>query len=168
MIVFVESLGSLWRQKARHEGGFSVWNTTGIDDGRRIRPRSRVYGQVAFASQARRELQTGRPLQPASWIASDLLERDGVRTLRLLARAPSDARPERYLVTIDESLAGVIDEDSFDGAETELISHSQWRGRDQIMLLMRPVGCLQGTEGTAILTPVARRCVWRTAPWSAR
>lgn len=167
MIVFVHSLGSCWQQKPREAGGTSVWNTTGIDDAKRLQPRSEVYGQVAFGRRAQLELNGQHPLRPSTWVTSELTEQAGIRKLRLMARASADAVPAWYLVTVNESLIGEPRDDGWDASETQLISYSRWHRRQEVMLLMRPFGWLKTQNGTATLVPMGRGCEWRTQGWSA-
>ncbi len=167
MVVFVHSLGSIWQLKARKSGGHSVWNTTGIDDGKRIRPRSRVYGQVAFGRRAQVELNKPYPFRPSAWVTSRLNEHPGANTLKLFVRASANAVPDWYLVTVNQSLIGALRHDSWDTRETQLLSHSHWQERQEMMLLMRPFGWLRSQYGTATLVPTAHGCAWRTAGWGA-
>jgi len=166
MIVFEHSLGSVWQAKAHEVGGTCVWNTTGIDDGQRIRPRSELYGQVAFARRARLELLRQGTLAPSTWITNGVMERSCVRKLRLIIRAPAYLIPDCYLVTVTESLIGELQD--WDAKETEIISHSRWNRHQELMLLMRPFGWVKGKHGTATLIPFGRGCEWRTASWSSK
>ena len=168
MVVFVHSLGSVWQVKAREAGGHSVWNTTGIDDDQRIRPRSRVYGQVAFGRRALRELNGKGHLRPSAWVTSELTEHCNIRKLRLIVRACAGAIPAWYLVTVNEKLIGPLEDNSWDAGETKVVSHSQWHQRQETMLLMRPFGWLRSSNGIATLLPTGQGCEWQTAAWSAR
>ena len=165
MVVFVHSLGSIWQAKAREAGATAVWNTTGIHDGKCIRPRSEVYGQVALGRQAQLELNRHGAIRPAVWITSELKDAR-IRTLQLIVRAPATSIPTLYLVTVTETLIGRLSHDGWDAGETQLVSHSHWSQRQEIMLLMRPFGWLKGELGTATLVSIGRGFEWRTAQWS--
>jgi hypothetical protein len=168
VVVFVHSLGSIWQAKTRESGGHSVWNTTGIDDGKRIRPRSRVYGQVAFGRRAQVELNKRYPFRPSAWVTSGLNEPSGTRKLKLFVGASVDSVPDWYLMTVNQTLIGALREDSWDASETQLVSHSRWQERQEIMLLMRSFGWLKSQYGTATLIPTAHGCEWRTTGWRAQ
>ena len=168
MIVFVHSLGSVWQTKAHASGATSVWNTTGLHDGKCMRPRSEVYGQVALGRTAQFELHKYGTLRPWVWITSELTEHAGIRKLQLIVRAPAAAVAEFCLVTISEAFVGPPNNDGWDAGETQVVSHSRWNGRQEIMLLMRPFGWIKSERATATLIPSARGFDWRVAQWIAR
>lgn len=165
MVIFVHSLGSLWQEKMLPAGGVRIWNTTGIRDGPRIRSCAKIFGQVKFGARARTELSGSRSITGASWSASGPVGFDHVRKLALMCRAPQRATPELYLVTVSESLAGQLDQDSFDASRTALISFSSWRSRQEVMLLMQPFAWLRGSEGSAVLVVSAGKCGWEVTRW---
>ena len=167
MIVFVHSLGSIWQTKAHEAGATSVWNTTGIDDGKCIRPRSEVYGQVTLGRRAQLELNKHGAIRPSVWITSEL-KNAHIRKLQLIVRAPAASISTLCLVTVTETLIGRLLVDGWDAGETQLVSHSHWSQRQEIMLLMRPFGWLKGERRTATLVPVGREFEWRTAQWSGQ
>ena len=167
MVVFVHCLGSIWQTKSHGAGATSVWNTTGIDDGKCIRPRSEVYGQIALGRSAQVELNKHGTIRPSVWITSELKDR-GICKLQLIVRAPAVLIPTLHLVTVTENLIGRLSDDGFDACETQLVSHSHWSQRQEIMLLMRPFGWLKGERGTATLVPIGRGFEWRTAQWSGK
>jgi hypothetical protein len=168
MLVFVHSLGSIWCTRAHVSGSTSVWNTTGIDDGKRIRPRSEVYGQVALGRRAQLELHKHGSIRPGLWIASKLTEYAGSRKLQLIVRAPADSAADFYLVTITETLIGPVANDGCDASETQIVSHSRWNHHQEIMLLLRPFDWLSGEHASATLIPTNCGCEWRIAQWSAK
>jgi hypothetical protein len=135
-------------------------------DGKRIRPRSEVYGQVALGRRAQLELQKHGSIRPGVWIASKLTEYAGSRKLQLIVRAPADSDADFYLVTITDTLIGLLSEDGWD--PREIVSCSRWNDRQEIMLLLRPFGWLRGERATATLIPTNRGCEWRIAQWSAK
>jgi hypothetical protein len=165
MVVFMHSLGSIWQTKANEAGATWVWNTTGIHDGKCTRPRSEVYGQVALGRRAQLELNKQGAIQPSVWITSELKDAR-IRKLQLIVRAPAASIPTLCLVTVTETLIGRLSDDGWDAGETQLVSHSHWSQRQEIMLLMRPFGWLKGERGTATLVPIGSGFEWRTAQWS--
>jgi hypothetical protein len=166
MIVLVHSLGRVWQEKPNDEGSTSVWNTTGINDGVRTRPRSKTFGQVSFTRRARLALSGSRPITPSLWVTSGLNEHGNSRKLQLIVRAPTACAPDRYLVTITETLVGHVDDRAWETEQTQLVSHSEWKGRQELMLLMRPFGWIRGAGGTAVLiVDDKNRCSWSVNPW---
>jgi hypothetical protein len=107
-------------------------------------------------------------IQPAVWIASELKKHSGIRKLQLILRASAGSAPDFYLVTINETFIGRLEDDGWDPRETEVVSHSQWNVRQEIMLLMRPFGWLKGERATATLIPSERGFEWRVVQWSAK
>lgn len=168
MVVFVHSLGGIWQTKTRASGARSVWNTTGIDDGKCIRPRSEVYGQVALGRRAQLELNRHSAIQPAVWIASELKKHSDIRKLQLIVRAPAGTVAEAYLVTITEAFIGSLIDGGWNLGDTQIVSHSRWNQHQEIMLLMRPFGWLVGGRGTATLIPTNRGFEWAVSEWSAK
>jgi hypothetical protein len=88
--------------------------------------------------------------------------------LQLIARAPADSTADFYLVTITETLLGLLGDDGAESRETQIVSRSRWNHRQEIMFLMRPFGWLKGERATATLIPTNRVCEWRIAQWSAK
>jgi hypothetical protein len=168
MIVFVHSLGSIWQVKPRASGATSVWNTTGIRDGKCIRPRSEVYGQVALGRRAQLEFNKRGAIRPGIWITSELTDHTGIRKFQLIVRAPARSVVDCYLVTITDLFIGSLLEEGWDARETQIVSHSRWHQRQEMMLLIRPFGWLKGERGTATLVPSDRGFEWRIAQWSAK
>jgi hypothetical protein len=166
MVVLVHCLGRVWQEKPNDEGFTSVWNTTGIGDGVRTRPRSKTFGQVSFAKRARLALGWSRPITPSLWVTSGLNEHGTTRKLQLIVRAPAACVPDRYLVTITENLIGHLGDGAWEPEETQLVSHSEWNGQQELMLLMRPFGWIRGAVGTAVLiVNNNNRCRWSVNPW---
>ena len=108
MIVFVYSIGSLWQEKVRTSGYTTVWNTTGVDDGKRLRSRAKVFGQVAFGCKARLEVGRFGGIPPSMWLATGLTEHKGIRRVQLIVRVSPSSKPDRYLVTVTERLVGPL------------------------------------------------------------
>jgi hypothetical protein len=166
MVVYVHSLGSVWQEKSDTIRGSRIWNTTGIDDGRRIRPRSRLFGQVSFGYAARIELNKRGKLKPGTWVTSEMSMHKGIPRIHLRYRTKASNIPEWYLVVVTESLIGQLHDCSLSGAGgATMLSYSVWRERQEAMLLMRPFASLKGERGTAILIPQTPGCSWRTSEW---
>ena len=151
MVVFVQSWGSVWQERGAAQGGTRIWNTTGIAVGDRAQPRSRIFGQIAFGRQARFELGSGDPVAPSLWIATSLESNEHARQLFLLTHPPNGTSPDRILVTVTERLVGRLADTSWDRTDTKVVSFSEWRDRQEVMLLMHPYGWIRGSSATAVL-----------------
>jgi len=149
MIVFVHSLGSWWPSKDTPGGGSSIWNSTGIDDRGRVRPRFTFSGQISFGRKARIELARCGQLSPGAWTASALTERNGLRQLQLIARAATTDAVDWHLITVTESLIGLIDVQESGPEDVQVIAQSTFRSRQETMLLVRPFATLRGEHGIA-------------------
>jgi len=167
MVVFVHSLGSIWREKTNSNGSVSIWNTTGIPHGVQLRPRSRVFGQISMGRRAQLELNRYGHLKPGAWTTSDLTDRFGVRQLQLIVRASVDRLSDWYLETVPETLIGLIHDDGWDPNEAHLISQSACKQWQETMFLIHPFGWLKGEQGVATLAPECGNCVWRVSRWGA-
>lgn len=167
MLIFVHSLGSVWREKRKPNGGESVWNTTGIPHGVQLRSRSRVFGQISLSRRAALELNRHGHIAPGAWYTSDLTERFGMQQLQLIVRVSTDRVPDWYVATVPETLIGVIQGDGWDPKETCLISQSAWKRWQESMFLMRPFGWLKGEHGMATLVPDCGGCAWHVSKWGA-
>ncbi|MGH9631985.1 MAG: hypothetical protein ACRD7E_27080 [Bryobacteraceae bacterium] len=167
MVVYVHSLGSVWQEKSDTIRGSRIWNTTGIEDGRRIRPRSTLFGQVSLGNAARVELNKSGRLTPGTWVASAMNVYKGIPRIHLQHRTKASNVPEWYLVVVTETLIGQLHELSFGaaGGETTMVSYSIWKEREEAMLLMRPFASLKGERGTAVLIPQTPGCRWQTTEW---
>ena len=168
MVVYLHSTGSRWTRKDRTEGGTSIWVSTGIGDGDKVRARSKVFGQVALGRDAVAEINRIGGLRRHAWVASDLALRAGIRQMQLIHPAPGGAPPEWYLVTVTESLVGCIHENEQDANRTIFIAQSSYKTWQETMLLVRPFGNLLGEDGAAVLMIEDGECRWRVTRWRAR
>ena len=161
MVVLVHSLGSAWLQKAHPDGYMRVWNTTGVRDNRGVRPRSKIFGQIALGRAARAEFNKRETITPSLWLTTALEKRTELRQLQLIAHPPAGSDPERILVTVSNSLVGRLTDTAWDSEQTEIVSFSEWKDRQEVMLLMAPFGWLRGPDGTAALRLDGRMtCNW--------
>jgi len=151
MVVLVNSLGSVWLQKAHPDGYMRVWNTTGVRDNRGVRPRSKIFGQIALGRAPRAEFTKSETIAPSLWFTTALEKHAELRQLRLIAHPPAGSNPERILVTVSNELVGGLTDTAWDSGQTEIVSFSEWKGRQEVMLLMAPFGWLRGPGGTAVL-----------------
>lgn len=163
--VFVHSLGSIWFEKIEPDGSARVWNTTGVFDGRTVRPRSRRFGQIGLGRLAHAEFLASGLVRPGVWVV-DAASREGeAGQLFLIGRAAQHLEPEWYLVTVTERLIGKIDAGSIDTSSAYVLSHSAWRCRQEVLLLTRPFVSICGAQGTATLVPERCGCRWQCREW---
>lgn len=168
MVVYLHSTGSRWTRKDRPKGGTSIWVSTGISDGEKVRARSKVFGQVALGRQAVAEINRIGGLRRHAWIASELSLRAGIRQMQLIHPAPEGAKPEWFLVTVTESLVGRIHENEQDPNRTIFIAQSSYKTWQETMLLVQPIGNLLGEDGVAVLMIEDGECRWRVTRWRTR
>ena len=166
--VWVHSVGSVWLEKRRPDGRTSIWNTTGISDGRQVRPRSVAFGQISLGRQARLEWAAKGELRSGMWMARPLNEHDGIRRIELTCRAAHSESPDWYLATVTERSVGAIHTRAMDDELVQVVSYSAWKGREEMLLLLRSFAVISGDHGTATLIPALRGCAWRTEMWLGR
>lgn len=163
MIVCVLSLGSCWRQPS--DGRPVVWNSSGMLDQCRLRSRAKVFGQVRFNSRLLQEALGTSGLSGSCWQASPLAEHLEIRKLDLQRRVRSSSLPDWYLVSATEQLVGTLDNASWDPKDSLLISFSEWKTRQEALLLVRRHGWLRGKLGSAVLTPGGPAGDWNVSRW---
>ena len=166
--IWVHSVGSVWLEKKRLDGRTSVWNTTGISDGRLVRPRAVAFGQISLARQARVDWAARGELRTGMWVASPVNERGGIRQVELICRAAPEGLPDWYMATVTELRVGAIHTRAMDEELVQLVSHSAWRGREEMLLLLKPFAVISGDRGTTTLIPEVGGCAWRTEEWVKR
>ncbi len=167
MIVFVHSFGSWWERKERPSGGYAIWNSTGINDGVRVRPRSTLFGQISFGHRARIEIAQHGRVRTGPWLASDLEERNGIRQMQLIARASAAQTIGWYLVTVTEALVGRLSLDRSTTPEVRVIAQSAHKTRQETMLLVRPSATLHGDSGLATFIASGVSSYWDVTKWSS-
>ena len=163
MIVCVLSLGSYWREPK--DGRPVVWNSSGVLDQRGLRPRAKVSGHVRLNSRLYQEALGTSGLSGSCWHASPLGEHLGIRMLALQRRAERNSPPDWYLVSVTEQLVGTLDDESWDPKNSVLISFSEWKARQEVLLLVGSHGWLRGRLGSAVLTPGGPDGDWNVKGW---
>ena len=150
MIVRVHSLGSLWQTKDLPNGGTRVWNSTGIRDGCRVRSCATLFGQLVFGPKAKLLLQDPSRLHARNWMTSDITQTSAGRTIRLACPAASGAMADWHLHTVNEQLVGVVPPDGLDPDNILVLSASQRKHQQELLLLVKPFAWLTGRTGSAI------------------
>ena len=163
MIVCVLSLGSCWR--APNDGRPVVWNSSGVLDHRRVSPRAKVFGQVRFNSRLYQEALGTSGLSGSCWQAPQLAEHLGIRKLDLRRRVRCSSHPDWYLVSVTEQLVGTLDDGSWEPNNSFLVSFSEWKTRQEALLLVGRHGWLRGGLGSAVLTPGEPAGDWDVSRW---
>ena len=151
MIVIVQSLGSLWQTKDLPNGGTRVWNTTGIHDGSRSRSYATLFGQLVFGSKAKPFLEEAQRIQGRSWIAGEIAQSATGRTLRIACPAPSDAEVNWHLAMVRQELVGIVPADGVDPMNIVILSASQRKAKQELLLLVKPFAWITGPAGSAII-----------------
>lgn len=163
MIVCVLSVGSCWRQP--NDGRPIFWNSSGVLDQRRMSPRAKVFGQVRFNSRLCQEALGTSGLIGSCWQAPPLAEHLGVRKLDLQRRVQRSSHPDWYLVSVTEQLVGTLDDRSWDPNDSLLVSFSEWKATQEVLLLVGRHAWLRGGLGSAVLTPGGPEGNWNVSRW---
>lgn len=163
MIVCVLSLGSYWREP--NDGRPVIWNSSGVLDPRGLRLRSKVCGHVRFNSRLCQEAMETSGLTGSRWHAPPLGEYKGFRTLALQRRAKRNSLPDWYLVSVTQQLVGTLDDGSWDPKDSLLVSFSEWKAKQEVLLLVGRHGWLRGNLGSAVLTPGGPDGDWNVKGW---
>ena len=163
MIVCVLSLGSYWREPKDDRP--VIWNSSGVSDQRGLRPRSKVFGHVRFNTRLYQEALGTSGLSGSCWNASPLGEPSGIRKLALQRRVRRNSLPDWYLVSVTEQLVGTLDDASWDPKGSLLVSFSEWKARQEALLLIGCHGWLRGRLGSALLTPGKPDGDWDVKGW---
>lgn len=163
MIVRILSLGSCWREGDDRRQ--FVWNTSGVADLRGVYPRSVVRGHVRFNAMLLHEALGTTGLRCSTWHASPVSERLGFRGLALERCAGRSTPADWWLVSVTDRLSGTLDDASWDPDNVQLISLSQWKEAQEVLLLARPNAWIRGTSGAAVFTPNAKDGDWAVRNW---
>lgn len=150
MIVRVHSLGSLWQTKDLPNGGTRMWNTTGIRDGCRVRSCATLFGQLVFGPKAKPLLQDPSHIHGRNWLTGDLTQTSAGRSIRLACPAASGAIADWHLHTVNEQLVGVVPPDGLDLENILVLSASQRKQQQELLLLVKPFAWITGPAGSAI------------------
>jgi hypothetical protein len=167
--VTIEGFASLWSKRTRPDPRHperqrtAYYNTTGIAVGDKVRPRSRVFGQLRFNGiggfiAAGVERNIGRVFQCSAELAGP------VRKLffhHLLAKPPH--APDYFLFVVTSRSAGLlsIESETWKSDGVVLFALSQSGESQEAILLMPGHSWFRGGLGTFIADPD------RARPWRA-
>jgi hypothetical protein len=170
MLISVLGFGSIWTRRAAEADqsrtlDAAYYNTTGVHVAGTLRNRPRVYGRARFNGNSgfrpdRAFEALGRVFEceaPCIW------ERSPKVLFKMRLHRP--AKPDAYLVTITADQSGGINKDSSADwlhPHAKLISFSECRDQQEVMLILPPFAWIRGGLGTFFLEPDAQK------PWKAR
>jgi hypothetical protein len=163
MVVHVHSLGSIWQQRECPTCVY-LWNTSGVNDGRGLRPRSVIYGQVAFSQLAKVALAKSGHVDGSNWIAESSLN-ECRRSVRLIRPASRKRAPEFCLVSVTDQVVGRFAPEDCDPLQSQIISFSAHRDRFEAVLLAKPFAWIKGDRGSATLCPAGHSYYWHVKAW---
>lgn len=169
MLVTIKSFGSLWSRRIGHDpddpkrfARAAYYNTTGIRVGEQLRHRWKVGGDLRFYG-------TGcgfNPNHPVRAI-NQTFDCPGVESWqghnrvvikRLVKTAP---KPDYFLIVTTAEQTGGIDMtcDQWKARDVLLVSLSEWKDQQEIMLLMPAYSWIRGKLGTFVVEPSLNWCL---------
>jgi hypothetical protein len=168
MMISVLGFGSLWSKRiSRVEGtaDAAYYNTTGVVVDGRIRNRPCIYGVARFnGNSGFRPDWTERMISkvfdcepPCIW--------NGHKKVLFKRLLTTPEPPDAYLVTFTAEQTGAIDTrgtSPWSHSEVQVISFSECRERQEVMLVMPAYAWIRGRLGTFFLEPRPPK------PWLAR
>lgn len=174
MLISVLGFGSVWSRRAASEprsperrsgSDAAYYNTTGVLVCGKVRNRPRVFGVARFNANSglrpdclhRMLCKVFNSEPPCVWNGQNKV------FFRAVLRSPE--KPDAYLVTVTAEQTGGIDKDqagTWLHSAAHLISFSECREAQEVMLVMPGFSWLRGRLGTFFLEPTAQK------PWEAR
>ena len=170
MLISVLGFGSIWTRRGgdaerSRRLDAAYYNTTGVLVGGKLRNRPRVYGVARFNGNS--GFRPDRAFQALSKVfeCEAPCVWEGVPKVLFKMLLPRPTKPDAYLVAITAEQSGGIDKDS--GAtwlhpDVQLISFSECRDQQEVMVVMPPFSWIRGRLGTFFLEPATRKA------WDAR
>ena len=170
MLISVLGFGSIWTRRTAEANQSrplyaAYYNTTGVHVGGTLRNRPRVYGLARFNAnigfRPDRALEAlGKVFEceaPCVW--------EGTPKVLFKMRLHRPAKPDGYLVTLTADQSGGINKDpsaAWLHPDAHLISFSECREQQEVMLVMPAFAWIRGGLGTFFLEPDALK------PWKGR
>ncbi len=167
MLVTLQGFGSIWE---RRSGALSAssgnlarrpyYNTTGVIANGKVRYRWRIGGKIRFNPS--RGLNPNYPTRALSRVfeCEQAERRPGgwnqILFKRMLSRA---ARPDLYLFVVTAEQTGHINvgSASWKAQDVQVVSFSEDRDQQEVMLLMPAYSWINGELGTFYVEPSARQ-----------
>ena len=170
MLISVLGFGSIWTRRgagpeATLQGDRAYYNTTGVLVDGKVRNRPRLYGVARFNASSGFRPDCGLDARHRVFECEPPCVWEGRNKVLFKARLRHPARPDAYLVAVTADQSGGFDKDE-GGAwlhrDARLISFSEWRDQQEVMLVMPPFSWVHARFGTFFLEPDAKK------PWRAR
>ena len=171
MLVAVSGFGSVWRWrfgKSQNDpyrfGRVAYFNTTGVLVGNQVRQRPEVTGYARFNGRggfdpnrlSRMIDRVFECAEPCIW--------QGANKLLFMRTLSAPHKPNRFLVVLRNATHGSlkVGSENWRSADTWLIAFSEYRDKQEAMLLMPAHGWIETELGRFVLEPLAQR------PWAGR
>ena len=170
MLISVVGFGSIWTRRAAKADrsrtlDAAYYNTTGVCVGGTLRNRARVYGLARFNGDSGFRPDLAFEALGQVFVCEAPCIWEGVPKVLFKKRLHRPAKPDAYLVTVSADQSGGINTDP-SGAwfhpDAQLISFSECREHQEVMLVMPPFAWIRGGFGTFFLEPYGQK------PWQAR
>jgi hypothetical protein len=171
MLVTITGLGSVWRRRPgtdphdpKRFARAAYFNTTGVPVNGEIRPRPKITGHVRFNSVGGFDPNAPLAILNSVFECADPCVWEGQNQILFKHMLRTPEQPDFFLVVVNACEVGHVDVGSstWRSEGTLLISFSEWRNKQEAMLLM-PAGAWLRTEvGRFTLRQFVS---W---PWSAR
>ena len=170
MLISVLGFGSIWTRRAAEADRSRTldavyYNTTGVHVGGTLRYRPRLYGLARF--NANSGFRPDRAFEAFGKVfdcaAPCIWEGIPKVLFKILLHRP--AKPDAYFVTTTADQSGGINKDpsaAWLHPDAQLISFSECRDQQEVMLVMPAFAWIRGGLGTFFLEPDAQK------PWKAR
>jgi hypothetical protein len=170
MLISVLGFGSIWTRRAADADrsrnlDAAYYNTTGVLVGGTLRNRPRVYGVARFNGNGGFRPDRAFEAQGKVFECEEPCVWEGIPKVLFKMLLHGPARPDAYLVTMTADQSGGIRKESSAAwlhPDAQLISFSECRGQQEVMLVMPAFGWIRGRLGTFFLEPDAKK------PWKAR
>ena len=160
MLISVLGFGSLWSSKRNPREATAYFNTTGLMVNGRFKNRSRLYGVVRFNSAGgfaadRMDAMLSKVFEcepPSAW--------NGERRVLCRRLLAAGERPDAYLVAVTSNETGGVDcHVAWHHKDVHVVSFSECKDQQEVMLVMPAYTWIRGHVGTFFLEPD------RVRPW---
>jgi hypothetical protein len=105
---------------------------------------------LVFGPKAKPLLQDLSRIHGRNWLTSDITQTSAGRSVRLACPAASSAMVDWHLNTTNEQLVGIVPPDGLDPDNILVLSASQRKQQQELLLLVKPFAWITGPAGSAI------------------
>jgi len=169
MLVGVTGFGSVWRRRlrsypnARSLAAAAYYNTTGVEVNGTIRTRPKIIGHARFNGAGGFDANHPARMRDRVFECQEPTVWQGQNKILFKRLLGSRERPDYFLVVVHPAETGWIQVGAgWKSDDTFLLAFSEWRDRQELMLLMPAYGWLRSEVGTFSLDPSPRQ------PWTAK